>query len=72
MWVYYVKPTCIVLIALGGLTQQLCDGRAHSFSGASQILGAFLQLNPEKIPKTQIQPLFNYIQLFWVDAIILL
>ena len=40
-----VKHTCVVLIALGGLTQQLGDSRAHSLCAGTQILGAFLQLN---------------------------
>lgn len=40
-----VKPTCVVLVALGGLTQQLGYGGAHSLGAGTQILGAFLKLN---------------------------
>lgn len=41
----YVKLTSVVLISLGGFTQQLGYGWAHSLGAVTQILGAFLKLN---------------------------
>lgn len=40
-----VKPTCVVLIALGGFTQQLGYSWADSLGAGTQILGAFLKLS---------------------------
>lgn len=36
--------TCIVLVALGNLPQQLGDGRAHRFGAVAKILGTLLHL----------------------------
>lgn len=43
--------TCVVLIALRGFTQQLCNGRTYSLGAGAQILGTFLQLRKEKKKK---------------------
>lgn len=36
--------TCVILIALGDLPQQLGDGGAHGFGAVAQVLGTFLHL----------------------------
>lgn len=36
--------TCVILIALGNLPQQLGDGGAHGFGAVAQVLGTFLHL----------------------------
>lgn len=40
-----VQLTCVVLVALGDLTQQLGHGGAHSLGAGTQILGTFLKLS---------------------------